>query len=56
MKINAFRLPVGTTAGEDSTTMNLKGMEWEGVEWIHLAQDMVSGGLLPTPYGTIRFH
>jgi hypothetical protein len=31
---------------EDNIRMYLRETEWEGVDWIHLALDRTSGGLL----------
>jgi hypothetical protein len=43
---NAYKIMVGKPEGkrprhrrEDSIRMDLREIEWEGIEWIHLAQD-----------------
>jgi hypothetical protein len=33
---------------EDNIRMDLREMGWEDVDWIHLAQDRDTGGLLRT--------
>jgi len=36
--------------------MDLRELGWEGVDWVHLAQDMDSGGTFWTRYWTFGFH
>jgi hypothetical protein len=31
---------------EDVIRMDIRGVGWEGVDWMHLVQDETSGGLL----------
>jgi hypothetical protein len=54
---NAYKILVGNTErkrpcgrprprGEESIRMDLRRIGWELMDWIHLAQDRTSGGLL----------
>jgi hypothetical protein len=56
-KRNAYRILVGKPGGKrplgrsrrrwvDNIKMDLREIGWDGVGWIHLAQDSTSGGLL----------
>jgi hypothetical protein len=56
-KRNAYRILVGKPEGKrplgrprhmwkDNIKMDLREMGWGGMNWIHLAQDRFSGGLL----------
>jgi hypothetical protein len=54
---DAYKILVGISEGktvlgrfkrtwEDNIRKNFREMGWEGVKWIHLAQDRISGGFL----------
>jgi hypothetical protein len=56
-KRNAYRILVGKPEGKrprvrprrrwvDSIKLDLREIEWGGVEWIYMAQDRATGGLL----------
>jgi hypothetical protein len=56
-KGDAYRILVGKPEGKrplgrpgcrwvDNIKMDLRAIEWDGVDWIDIAQDMDSGGLL----------
>jgi hypothetical protein len=56
-KKNAYRVSVGKPDGKiplgrprhrwvDNIKMNLREIEWDGIDWIELAQDRTSGGFL----------
>jgi hypothetical protein len=55
VKKNSYRILVGKPEGkgpvgrhrnrwEDNIKMNIREMEQDGMDWIDLAQDMISGG------------
>jgi hypothetical protein len=37
----------------DNIKIDLRGIEWDGMGWIDLAKDRISGGLFE--YGTVGF-
>jgi hypothetical protein len=40
---------------EDNIRMDIRKIEWKGVDWIHLAQDRANSGLLSTWQWTSSF-